>query len=41
MVIVGSDMKHYSVTKAGHMLGDNMLVATTKSCHLKTNTDDI
>ena len=41
MVIVGSDMKHYSVTKAGHMLGDNMLVATTKSCHLKTNTDDV
>lgn len=41
MVIVGSDMKHYSVTKAGHMLGDNMLVATAKSCHLKTNIDDI
>lgn len=41
MVIVGSDMKHYSVTKAGHMLGDNMLVATAKSCHLKTSTDDV
>lgn len=41
IVIVGSDMKHYSVTKAGHMLGDNMLVATARSCHLKTSTDDV
>lgn len=41
MVIVGSDMKHYSVTKAGHLLGDNVLVATAKSCQLKTSTDDV